>query len=128
VRGRRIFLALATALVSVIFSAGARAQGLAPSTLGGDSRSNEVTNDVVQVITAKTEPAISKKTRKLLTESLRTSTGKSVRMAAKKADTSSREGTLASKLCDGTGAPDESTDRKSNGAAWQPFQLQISAG
>jgi hypothetical protein len=71
-------------LVSVIFSAGARAQGLAPSTLGGDSRSNEVTNDVVQVITAKTEPAISKKTRKLLTESLRTSTEKPVRMAAKK--------------------------------------------
>jgi hypothetical protein len=69
VRERRIFLALATALVSVIFSAGARAQGLAPSTLGGDSRSNEVTNDVVQVITAKTEPAISEKP---------------VRMAAKK--------------------------------------------
>jgi len=68
----------------VIFSAGARAQGLAPSTLGGDSRSNEMTNDVVQVITAKTEPAISKKTRKLLTESLRTSTEKPVRKAAKK--------------------------------------------
>ena len=83
-RGRRIFLALATALVLVIFGAGARAQGLAPSTLGGDSRSNEVTNDVVQVITAKTEPAISKKTRKLLTESLRTSTEKPVHMAAKK--------------------------------------------
>ena len=83
-RERRIFLALATALVSVIFSAGARAQGLAPSTLGGDSRSNEMTNDVVQVITAKTEPAISKKTRKLLTESLRTSTEKPVRKAAKK--------------------------------------------
>jgi hypothetical protein len=84
VRGLRIFLALVTALVSVIFSAGARAQGLAPSTLGGDSRSDAVTNDVVQVITAKTEPAISKKTRKLLTESVRTSTEKPVRMAAKK--------------------------------------------
>ena len=83
-RGRRIFLALATALVLVIFGAGARAQGLAPSTLGGDSRSNEVTNDVVQVITVKTEPAISKKTRKLLTESLRTSAEKPVHMAAKK--------------------------------------------
>ena len=83
-RGRRIFLALATALVSVTFSAGARGQGLAPSTLGGDSRSEEVTNDVVQVITAKTEPAISKKTRKLLTESARTSAEKPKRMAAKK--------------------------------------------
>ena len=83
-RGRRIFLALATALVSVVFSAGARAQGLAPSTLGGDSRSNEVTNDVVQVITAKTEPSISKKTRKLLTESSRTSAEKPKRVAAKK--------------------------------------------
>jgi hypothetical protein len=68
----------------VTFSAGARAQGLAPSTLGGDSRSDEVTNDVVQVITAKTEPAISKKTRKLLTESVRTSVEKPVRKAAKK--------------------------------------------
>jgi hypothetical protein len=84
VRGLQIFLALATALVSVIFSAGARAQGLAPPTLGGDSRSNEVTNDVVQVITAKTEPAISKKTRKLLTESVRASAEKPVRVAAKK--------------------------------------------
>jgi hypothetical protein len=79
-----IFLALATALVSVTFSAGARAQGLAPSTLGGDSRSDEVTNDVVQVITAKTPPAISKKTQKLLTESVRTSAAKSMRVAAQK--------------------------------------------
>ena len=75
-RGRPIFLALATAFVSVTFSAGARAQGLAPTTLGGDSRSDEATNDVVQVITAKTAPAISKKTRKLLTESARTSAEK----------------------------------------------------
>ena len=66
------------------FSAGARAQGLAPSTLGGDSRSDEVKNDVVQVITAKTAPAISKKTRKLLTESARTSAEKPPPVAAQK--------------------------------------------
>ena len=66
------------------FSAGARAQGLAPASLGGDSRSDEATNDVVQVITAKTAPAISKKTRKLLTESVRTSAEKPVRVAAEK--------------------------------------------
>ena len=115
------------------FSAGARAQGLAPASLGGDSRSDEATNDVVQVITAKTAPAISKKTRKLLTESVRTSAEKPVRVAAQKPTqpqgaASSREGALASNLYDGTGAPDESADRKSNGAAWQPFQFQISAG
>jgi DNA primase len=68
----------------VTFSAGARAQGLAPSSLGGDSRSDEVTNDVVQVITAKTEPSISKKTRKLLKESVRISAEKPVRVSAKK--------------------------------------------
>ena len=79
-----IFLALATALVSVTFSAGARAQGLAPSSLGGDARSNEVTNDSVQVITAKTEPAISKKTRKLLTQPARKSAEKPVRVATQK--------------------------------------------
>ena len=79
-----IFLALATALVSVTFSAGARGQGLAPSTLGGDSRSDEVTNDVVQVITAKTAPSISKKTKKLVPESVRTSTEKPMRVAAQK--------------------------------------------
>jgi hypothetical protein len=84
VRGLQIFLALATALVSVIFSAGARAQGLAPPTLGGDSRSNEVTNDVVQVITAKTESSISKKTRKLLTKPAHPSVEKPVRMAVQK--------------------------------------------
>ena len=66
------------------FSAGARGQGLAPSTLGGDSRSDEVTNDVVQVITAKTAPTVSKKTKKLLTESVRTSTEKPMRVAAQK--------------------------------------------
>jgi len=68
----------------VTFSAGARGQGLAPSTLGGDSRSDEVTNDVVQVITAKTAPTVSKKTKKLLTESVRTSTEKPMRVAAQK--------------------------------------------
>ena len=83
-RGRLIFLALATAFVSVTFSAGARAQGLVPSTLGGDSRSDEATNDVVQVITAKTAPAISKRTRKLLTESARTSAEKPPPVATQK--------------------------------------------
>jgi len=68
----------------VTFSAGARGQGLAPSTLGGDSRSDEVTNDVVQVITAKTAPTVSKKTKKFLTESVRTSTEKPMRVAAQK--------------------------------------------
>jgi hypothetical protein len=77
-------LALATAFVSVTFAAGGRAQSLAPSTLGGDSRSGEVTNDVVQVITAKTERSISKKTKKLLKESARTSPEKPVRVAAQK--------------------------------------------
>jgi hypothetical protein len=84
VRRPRIFLALATALVSLTFSANARAQGLAPSSLGGDSRSEEVTNDVVQVITAKTEPSISKKTRKLLTKPARSNAEKPVRVAAQK--------------------------------------------
>src|SRR3954447_25805756 len=66
------------------FSAGARAQGLAPASLGGDTQSDEAANDVVQVITAKTAPAISKKTRKLLTESVRTNVEKPVRVAAEK--------------------------------------------
>ena len=79
-----IFLALAAAFVSVTFSAGARAQELAPSTLGADSRGDEATNDVVQVITAKTAPSISKKTRKLLTESARTSAEKPPPVAAQK--------------------------------------------
>jgi hypothetical protein len=61
---------------------------LAPSTLGGDSRSDEVKSDVVQVITAKTEPSISKKTRKLLTKPAHPSAEKPVRVAAQKpADT-----------------------------------------
>jgi hypothetical protein len=72
VRRRPIFLALATALASVTFSAGARAQALAPASLGGDSRAEQTTSDVVQVITAKTAPAIAKKTSKLMKESART--------------------------------------------------------
>lgn len=83
-RRQPLFLALATALVSVTFSAGARAQGLAPTSLGSDSRSDEAANDVVQVITAKTAPSISKKTRKLLAESVRASAEKPVRIAAQK--------------------------------------------
>jgi hypothetical protein len=84
VRRSLIFLALATALASLTFSVGALAQGLAPSSLGGDSGSTEVTNDAVQVITAKTEPAISKKTRKLLTQPAHTSSDKPMRVAAQK--------------------------------------------
>jgi len=88
VRRPRIFLALATALLSVTFSAGVRGQGLAPSSLGGDSRSDQATNDGVQVITAKTEPAMSKKTRKLLTKPARPRAERPVRVAAQKpADT-----------------------------------------
>jgi hypothetical protein len=73
VRRPPLFLALATALLSVTFSSGARGQGLAPSTLGGDIRTDEVTNDVVQVITAKTAPAVVKKTKKLVKTTIRTS-------------------------------------------------------
>ena len=79
-----IFLALATALVSVTFSAGARAQALAPASLGGESRAEETTNDLVQVITAKTAPAVPKKMRKVVTESVHTSVQKPVRVAAEK--------------------------------------------
>jgi len=84
VRRAAIFLALATALASVAFSAGARAQALAPSTLGGETRSEETTSDVVQVITAKTAPAVPKKTRKLVKQSLRTSVEKPVSLAMQK--------------------------------------------
>jgi hypothetical protein len=84
VRGRPIFLALATAFVSVTFSAGAGAQALAPASLSGESRTEETTSDVVQVITAKTAPAISKKTIKLMAESARTSAEKPVPVAAQK--------------------------------------------
>jgi hypothetical protein len=84
VRRRRIFLALATALVSVTFSAGARAQALVPASLGGESRAEETTNDVVQVITAKTAPTIAKKTNKLIKQSARTSSEKPLSLAAQK--------------------------------------------
>jgi hypothetical protein len=75
-------------LASLAFSVGARAQGLAPSSLGGDSRSSEPANDAVQVITAKTEPAISKKTRKLLTQPTHISADKPVHVAAQKSRSS----------------------------------------
>ena len=66
------------------FSVGVRGQGLAPASLGGDSRSDEVTNDVVQVITAKTAPTVSKKTKKLLTQPVHTSAEKPTRVAVQK--------------------------------------------
>jgi hypothetical protein len=84
VRRPPIFLALATALISVTFIAGARGQGLAPSTLGGDSRSDEVASDVVQVITAKTASAIVKKTKKVVKGSVRTNVEKSSSRSAQK--------------------------------------------
>jgi len=68
----------------VAFSAGARGQGLAPSTLGGESRSDETTGDVVQVITAKTAPSIIKKTRPVVKESVRTSVEEPVPPAMQK--------------------------------------------
>jgi hypothetical protein len=76
VRRRPFFLALATALVSVPFSAGVRAQALAPATLGGDSRAEGTTSDVVQVITAKTAPTIAQVTRHVVKKSARTSAEK----------------------------------------------------
>ena len=66
------------------FSAGARAQALAPASLGGESRTEQATNDVVQVITAKTAPAIAKKTNKLIKQSARTSSEKPLSLAAQK--------------------------------------------
>jgi hypothetical protein len=84
VRGRPIFLALATASLLVAFSAGARAQALAPATLGGESRSEKVTSDVVQVITARTAPTIAKKTRPVVKERVRARTEKPVQTAAQK--------------------------------------------
>jgi hypothetical protein len=83
VRRRPIFLALATALVSVTFSVGARAQALAPSSLGGGSRSSETTGGGVQVITAKTAPTIAKKTRHVVKKSARRSAHKSAEKSAR---------------------------------------------
>jgi hypothetical protein len=48
---------------------GARAQALAPSTLGGESH-GEATRDVVQVITAKTAPTVAKKTKQVAKKSM----------------------------------------------------------
>jgi hypothetical protein len=84
VRGRPLFLALATALVSVAFSAGARAQALAPSTLGSESRTEGTTSDMVQVITAKTPPTIARMTKHVAKKSARTSAEKPVSVAAQK--------------------------------------------
>ena len=83
-RRRAIFIALATALVSVISTAGIRAQALAPSTLGGENRSEATTSDVVQVITAKTAPASTRKTKKFVKASARPSAGKPLSLAAQK--------------------------------------------
>jgi hypothetical protein len=84
VRRRPLFLALATALVSVVFSAGLRAQALAPSTLGGESRTEATTSDVVQIITAKTAPTIAQTTRHVVKKTARTSAEKPVTVAAQK--------------------------------------------
>lgn len=58
------------------FSAGVRAQALAPATLGRETRTAEATNDVVQVITAKTAPTIAKKTKQVVKRSARTTANK----------------------------------------------------
>jgi hypothetical protein len=84
VRRRPIFLALASALPLVTFSAGARAQALAPSSLGGESRPQGATSDLVQVITAKTTPTIAKKTRQVVKETVRTSAEKPALSSAQK--------------------------------------------
>jgi len=72
VRRSSLFLALATALLSGAFTAGLRAQALAPATLGGESRVEEARSDVVQVITAKTAPTIAKTPRQVVKKSVRT--------------------------------------------------------
>ena len=77
--GKRLAcLALTTTSVLVISSAGARAQALAPATLGGESRTERTTNDVVEVITAKTDPTIAQMTKHVVK--------KSPRIAAKKVE------------------------------------------
>jgi hypothetical protein len=84
VRRRPIFLALAPALLLVTFSAGAQAQALAPSTLGGESRTDGTTSDVVQVITAKTAPTIAQMTKHVAKKSAHTSAEKLVTVATQK--------------------------------------------
>src|SRR5262249_27165071 len=68
----------------VVFSAGVRAQALAPSTLGGESRSEGTTSDVVQVITAKTAPTIAQMTKHVAKKSVGTTAEKPVTAAAQK--------------------------------------------
>jgi len=77
-------LALTTTSVLVISSAGVRAQALAPATLGGESRTEGTTNDVVQVITAKTDPTIAQMTKHVAKKSARISAKKPVTVAAQK--------------------------------------------
>jgi hypothetical protein len=84
VRRRPLFLALATALVSVAFTGGVRAQALAPTSLNGDSHAEGTTSDVVQVITAKTAPTMGQMTRHVAKKSARTSAKKPVVPAAEK--------------------------------------------
>jgi hypothetical protein len=55
------------------FSAHARAQALAPASLGGENLTGQVTTDQVQVITAKTELSIAKKATQVVKKSARTS-------------------------------------------------------
>jgi hypothetical protein len=103
-------------------------RGWRQSTLGGDSRSDEATNDVSPGDHGKTAPTISKKDEKTpdrisAVQALRDRPG-----SCAKANASSRESARPRNFHDGAGAPDESADRKSNGAAWQPFQFQFSAG
>ena len=83
-RGSPLFLALATALVSGAFTAGVRAQALAPATLGGESRPEPATGDVVQVITAKTAPTIAQTSVHLVKKSARRTAEKPVTVSAQK--------------------------------------------
>ena len=66
------------------FVAGARAQALAPPTLGGENPTGGNTGDVVQVITAKTAPALAKKTRPVAKEPARTSSEKRISSTVQK--------------------------------------------
>jgi len=66
------------------FSAGVRAQALAPATLGGESHTEDSSSGLVQVITAKTGPKIAKKTRHAVKESVPMSAEKRERVPAEK--------------------------------------------
>ena len=61
-----------------MFSAGVRAQALAPATLGGESHTEATTTDVVQVITAKTDPTTAQITRHVAKKSARAKAEKPV--------------------------------------------------